>query len=386
MPGMPEPTDDDNEYPTQPERLGDAFASSMPWLVGLPRYADDPAGFVAEFKRRAMAAQAAGNRRSANAFAPAVEDPVPAAAREQEVWEAIVGPQLATWRLGNLTDHAAGAVPALERWIERGNGPLLIAGGIGSGKTAAACATAHRWRGGVRPVVLAPLQTVLDTFERPHQGEADQVATLRRRLGNVGSDTLVILDDLAPTAGYPSQVGALTGLVDQLVRSRCRLIVTTNLDKKERQQHLDGRLRSRVEGGASVVPVNGADLRGLPIPDAPPTGPCPFHCEPPGVFAMGALARCELPGVAELTVEFIEQEMQHPGPAPYYGHHRPSAEDYAEVGPAEAERYLTEAWQRWDQAFDWHEKQTGYWCPHCRPEKTRHGSWLIVQLRELGHL
>lgn len=74
-----------------PRRLGDIFESQMPWLRGLPRYSDDPDGFVEEFKRRAMAAQAKGNVWSGGGFRPNDDDDDDVESDDlQDRWTAIV--------------------------------------------------------------------------------------------------------------------------------------------------------------------------------------------------------------------------------------------------------------------------------------------------------
>jgi hypothetical protein len=373
--------DDEPEggWPTTPRRLGDLFDSQMPWLRGLPRYSEDPAGFVAGFVARAKADQAKANQRTGGLFLPEPEpERTSPAAATQERWAAIVSPANSTWRLHNVTDHVADRVEVVEKWLDaKAAKPLLLEGEPGSGKTALACAAAHQWwKGGARPVIFAPVADLMTT-------EATEATdTLRRRLGNVSDKALVVLDDLTGTS---ASWGSFAGHVDRIVRAGARIITTTNLHASQRRDAdlVDPRVRSRLEG--VVIPLAGPDLRPAgQAPEGPDVGPCPFHCEPPGVFAMGQLDRCDIPEVARLTEDFIEAEMVHDGPAPYYGIRRPDPLDYAEVSPAEAERYLAAAWARWDRAFDWHATNTGHWCPHCRPEQCRPDGWLERTLASLG--
>jgi hypothetical protein len=180
--------------------------------------------------------------------------------------------------------------------------------------------------------------------------------------------------------------GSFSTLVNRMDSAGCRIITTTNLLPSERRDAslVDPRVRTRLEpDGCLVVPLS-AQLSGSP-PALAESGPCPYHCELPGVFEMGALARCDIPEVAALTVDFIENEMQGPGDSDYYGLRRPDPNDYADVDPDEAQRYLRKAWERWDAAFAWHERSTGHWCPHCRPEMVKRDGWLARHLAELGH-
>lgn len=83
------PTEPEGGWPTQPRRLGDGLFHN--WTQGLPRYSEDPAGFVAGFKARAMAAQARGNRRHGDIFQPEPEpERISPAARRQARWAAVL--------------------------------------------------------------------------------------------------------------------------------------------------------------------------------------------------------------------------------------------------------------------------------------------------------
>lgn len=281
----------------------------------------------------------------------------------------------ATWRLDNLTSLAAqDAAPKAVRWLERGGRrPLILGGDPGTGKTALAVALAHRyWDGGRRPVVFVDCQALI--------GEIDQrERVIRRRLDNASQTMLVILDDLRPSAGWPSAVSEFTSIVNRLQIAGAKLIVTTNLTKAERKVHLDGRLHSRLERQATTIGLEGEDLRGEPVPPPPPSGPCPYHCSPPRGFLMGHLANCDDPEIAALTVEFIEAEMRMPGLAPYYGLVAPDEVDYP--SGAEGDEAYRRHREMWAKAFDWHAENTWYWCPHHRPDRT--GPWLAGRLAAL---
>ncbi len=326
----PEP---DPEYPDTMRRLGD----NLPDVLAAVR--------------RARAAQQVAQRRGR--FLPDEEDGVTEAMRVQQRWATIVGDRDATWRLGNLDGQVAESAEKAERWLAKGSGPLLIGGNPGRGKTALACAVAYRWAHGsprLRPVLLARLADVLGSFERATEAEPEGVATVRRRLPNVRGDTLVILDDLRPTAGYPSQVAALTGLVDQLVRSRCRLVVTTNLNKAEREQHLELRLRSRIEGGATVLALTGRDLRDDDPPPAPPTEPCPLRC------LGGRMFVCDLPDSHERTMASLAERNIV----------EPDGLNYPTSPEGDAMLARDKAW--FESQYDHHATSVLVPCPACYPD------------------
>jgi hypothetical protein len=358
----PHPDDEpEGGWPTTPTPIGAPLAELMAKLGRLPI-------LQAEAIRRGddVAPDPEPERRSPAALA-------------QERWAAIVGPSLATWRLHNLTAHVAERAEVVERWLEaKAAKPLLLEGEPGSGKTCLAAATAHAWwKGSTRPVIFASVPDLLTT----EPTEAADV--VRRRLnGKLDERCLVVLDDLGGSSAPWASFGAIVG---RLTAAGARIITTTNLTASQRRdgELVDPRVASRLNG--LVVPLAGPDLRPTgETPEGPEVGPCPFRCEAPGVFAMGDLERCTIPEVARLTVDFIEAEMTHAGAGPYYGLRRPDPQDYAAVGPAEAERYLAAAWARWDRAFDWHARETGHWCPHCRPELCRPDGWLERTLATLG--
>jgi hypothetical protein len=280
----------------------------------------------------------------------------------------------AAWRLHHFSDEYA---DALEAWLDtaarsRKARTLVLQGPSSTGKTSLACAVAHAWWDDGRRVVIFATADTSDLL-RP---DAPAV-------GPLGPDTLVVLDDFGPLAiHWPS----FRSLVNRLDAASCRIVTTTNLLPSEWRNAaiVDAAVRERLNPeGCLVVPLT-EHLEGAP-PEVPGGGPCPFHCELPGVFALGALGECDWPEVAALAVECVEAELQHAGPRPYYGLHRPDPEDYADVPPAEAAGYLAAAQQRWADAFDWHCTNTAHWCPHCRPEHCRPDGWLERRLAELGH-
>jgi hypothetical protein len=278
----------------------------------------------------------------------------------------------AAWRLHHFDgEHLA----AVDDWLttpgrSRAQRTLLLAGATSTGKTSLACAIAHEWwQGGARPVIFATVDA------------DDLLRTDPPALGPLGPDTLVILDELSPMAiHWPS----FTSLVNRLDRARCRIITTTNLlpSALRDDQQVDPRVRSRLTEGL-VIPLT-ERLSGSP-PELPGGGPCPYHCETPGLFAMGHLANCDIPEVADLVLDFIENEMQGPGLAPWYGLHRPDRADYRELDVDEGDHYFALAQAKWSAAFDHHATETGHWCPHCRPEMVKRDGWLARRLAELGH-
>jgi hypothetical protein len=368
----------DDEYPTRPRRLGEGLFHE--WTRGLPRYSQDPTGFVAGFKQRAMAAQARGNFLHGGIFTPEPEpERLSPAARRQERWAEVIGSaDRAAWRLHHFDGEW---VAQAESWLlakakARKDKRLVLAGPSSTGKTSAASAIAHEWwQGGRRPVIFVLVSDLLTAQLDP------ALAPVFSRLATADEDTLVILDDLTSSATW----GNFANLVNRLDALGARILTTTNLTASERRDPhvLDPRVRSRLEPEDVLAVPMPRVLNGAP-PEVPGTGPCPYHCEPPGTFALGDLARCDIPEVAALTEQVIETEMVHPGDAPYYGLHRPDLNDYAELDPDEAQRFYREAWARWDRAFDWHSRETGHWCPHCRPEMCRRDDFLERQLAGLG--
>ena len=325
--------DDDVVYPTTPVRIGESVERLAKQLAST------------------RAAQEKAKRRFPGRFEPEERPAVSNAARDQERWEGIVGANRATWRLHNLDETLEDAVGKAEKWLKNPRTPVLLIGGtLGCGKTALACATAHSFRdGGRRPVVFAPVEVLV----RGYSFRDPETEVLQRRLANVSSAMLVILDDLGTSAPYAGVVSKLHYEIDRIVGSGARLIVTSNLTKKERSEHLDPRVRDRVETGATEIRLPGRSLRGRPIPVGPPTGPCPFDCHQP----QGLIFLDEHPD----AVRLIENMMAA------YGHVRVPDEAYDDTPEGRAMKAIDR--QRESETFDFMGAKSVVFCPHCRPEK-----------------
>ena len=150
------------------------------------------------------------------------------------------------------------AVRHVRRWLRRaGERFVVLSGGVGTGKTVAACAAAHQVAKDPRDAALirAPaLARYLDPWrhEREHGERAGRV-----------DHAILIVDDLGTERLDDGRfLAALEELVDRrLAGSPRRTIITTNLDAEHAIERVGGRIASRWRGHGRVIHVRGEDLR-----------------------------------------------------------------------------------------------------------------------------
>lgn len=248
------------------------------------------------------------------------DDGLTPAGRHQLAWERIVPPIHATWRKGNLTDHAVDGGDKAFRWLRAGSaGVLLLAGSTGAGKTGLGSAVLYEhWSEGRNRVLFARAEDLLAAWVTYD----DESRDLRRTWERASAPTMALIDDVGTSkARSTATEQALMRIVDTLLGNRVRVIVTTNLNKKERREHWSSPLRSRIENGGTHVGVGQglspteADLRGRrPVPPRPVIEACPYRC------ANGLLEMENHPDGADMIVANARAErLEHPDPGDYPG-------------------------------------------------------------------
>lgn len=144
--------------------------------------------------------------------------------------------------------------PALEHarqfLAQRDRPVLVLLGGVGCGKTTAACWVA-REDGGSRPGMLPST-----TMERRGRYDGDYSSWVDER-------TMVVLDDLGvePLDGRGYFAALVDELVDAAYRNRRRLVITSNITVESMRDRIGARAASRLAETAMVGACGDVDLR-----------------------------------------------------------------------------------------------------------------------------
>lgn len=145
------------------------------------------------------------------------------------------------------------AVQAARAWL-RGSRPVLVlSGGTGTGKTVAAA-----WSLCERPSAFQVLRAVRvgAAFERWQNDREEGVDALRLYVPTL------LLDDLGQESLDDRRVEpAIEEIFDARQSPRLRTIVTTNLSTEAMRSRYSDRVISRLAQNATVIRVDGADLR-----------------------------------------------------------------------------------------------------------------------------
>lgn len=153
--------------------------------------------------------------------------------------------------LDRCRDEDPGTTLALEgarQFVAGGKAILLLAGGVGCGKTTAGCWVA-REVGGARPRRVRATD-----LER--RGRYDREFT-----GWLDERTMLVLDDLGaePIDGKGYFAALIDELVDDAWENRRRLVVTTNMGREQLRERLGPRAFSRLTDRAATMAVRCGD-------------------------------------------------------------------------------------------------------------------------------
>ncbi len=153
-----------------------------------------------------------------------------------------------------LDDSNAAAVAQARYFVEGVHPGLYIHGGVGTGKTALACAVlndCHKAGQGVR------FCRVTDLLRSLVQPDGDQ------QFAKLAQVPVLVLDDVGAQKGSDYARAALVSLYEKRTDNNHRTVWTSNLDLDELADFMgeDARLSSRIAGGAKVISLDGRDYR-----------------------------------------------------------------------------------------------------------------------------
>jgi DNA replication protein DnaC len=140
----------------------------------------------------------------------------------------------------------------VEAWLSSGKAWLVLAGGVGTGKSVSAgyALTKAAEADTVAWVTAAGFATAVGGFSG--QGECE-------RLKHVG---VLVLDDVGTEHMSPFAASVLFEVLHHRHEDGRRTILTTNLDRASLRARLGERLADRVASDCHYVEVTGASLRG----------------------------------------------------------------------------------------------------------------------------
>lgn len=170
-----------------------------------------------------------------------------------------------TWMM--MADHARFAAATLDKlqpkareiisaWAQDdGAGALVIAGGVGTGKSFAAFAVLREMYLRKQSVKFWPVPKLLDALRPSSSGSAEQVAF------EASTVDVLVLDDIGAERPTDWSGERLYILVNDRWMARRRMIVTSNLDAKSLRGVIGERMYSRFLDGGHVLNMGMEDQR-----------------------------------------------------------------------------------------------------------------------------
>jgi DNA replication protein DnaC len=142
-------------------------------------------------------------------------------------------------------------VDALPQKLADGDG-LWFSGGTGTGKTWLAMLVAKRAIEGGHGVAIYNVPRLLSEIRRTYDGEGVSTLDLLDQLTSV---PLLVLDDIGVERSNPWVLEQLYTVINERWQERRSIILTTNLDRQELNDHIGERAVSRLVGMCDVVPL-----------------------------------------------------------------------------------------------------------------------------------
>jgi DNA replication protein DnaC len=164
---------------------------------------------------------------------------------------------LATWDTGSytVTSDNRDALQQAKFFLQDVHPNLYIHGGVGTGKTALACAILNELHRVGKTVRFVRVTELLKQLVQADTGDHDY--------DRMVSVPVLCLDDIGAQKGNDYARQALLSIYDARTGSGRRTIWTSNLDLEELIAFMgdDARLTSRIAGTAKVVQLDGIDYR-----------------------------------------------------------------------------------------------------------------------------
>ena len=141
---------------------------------------------------------------------------------------------------------------------------LLLQGDTGLGKTFLSACIARVVASKGYSVCYDSASAALDAFERQKFArDPEEAENAARRVRQMLSCDLMILDDLGTEMLTPFSVSALYTLLNTRLVNARRIIISTNCSAEELQRRYSSQICSRLDGDFLRLPFTGADIRRL---------------------------------------------------------------------------------------------------------------------------